>query len=101
MAKYTVSLLPGDGIGPEVAEATRRVIDATGVDIEWEICEAGLEAFEKHGELLPPATIESIRRNGVGLKAPLTTPIGTGCSGRSQIRAESTCTSAGSAGPTL
>ncbi len=78
MAKYTVSLLPGDGIGPEVAEATRRVIDATGVDIEWEICDAGLEAFEKHGELLPPATIESIRRNGVGLKAPLTTPIGTG-----------------------
>jgi isocitrate dehydrogenase (NAD+) len=78
MANYQVSLLPGDGIGPEVADATRRVLDATGVGFDWEICEAGLEAFEKHGELLPQATIESIRKNGVGLKAPLTTPIGTG-----------------------
>jgi isocitrate dehydrogenase (NAD+) len=78
MANYQVSLLPGDGIGPEVAEATRRVLDATGVGFDWEICDAGLEAFEKHGELLPQATIESIRKNGVGLKAPLTTPVGTG-----------------------
>jgi isocitrate dehydrogenase (NAD+) len=78
MANYQVSLLPGDGIGPEVAEATRRVLDATGVGFDWEVCEAGLEAFEKHGELLPTATLESIRKNGVGLKGPITTPIGTG-----------------------
>jgi isocitrate dehydrogenase (NAD+) len=78
MANYQVSLLPGDGIGPEVAEATRRVLDATGVGFDWEVCEAGLEAFETHGELLPKATLESIRKNGVGLKGPITTPIGTG-----------------------
>lgn len=78
MANYQISLLPGDGIGPEVAEATRRVIDATGVSIDWEICAAGLDAFESTGELLPQATLDSIRRNGVGLKAPLTTPVGGG-----------------------
>ena len=78
MANYQISLLPGDGIGPEVAEATRRVIDATGVGIDWEICAAGLDAFESTGELLPQETLDSIRRNGVGLKAPLTTPIGSG-----------------------
>src|SRR5690606_4440915 len=78
MANYQVSLLPGDGIGPEVAEATRRVLDATGVGFDWEVCEAGLEAYEKHGELLPDATIASIRKNGVGLKGPITTPVGTG-----------------------
>lgn len=78
MANYQISLLPGDGIGPEVAEATRRVIDATGVGIDWEVCAAGLDAFEATGELLPQATLDSIRKNGVGLKAPLTTPIGSG-----------------------
>lgn len=78
MANYQVSLLPGDGIGPEVAEATRRVLDATGVGFDWEVCEAGLEAYEKHGELLPDATIASIRKNGIGLKGPITTPVGTG-----------------------
>lgn len=78
MANYQISLLPGDGIGPEVAEATRRVIDATGVGIDWEVCAAGLDAFEATGELLPKETLDSIRRNGVGLKAPLTTPVGSG-----------------------
>lgn len=78
MANYQVSLLPGDGIGPEVAEATRKVIDATGVSIEWEVCAAGADAFEATGELLPAATLDSIRKNGVGLKGPITTPIGTG-----------------------
>lgn len=78
MANYQISLLPGDGIGPEVAEATRRVIDATGVGIDWEVCAAGLDAFESQGELLPEATLDSIRRNGVGLKGPITTPVGTG-----------------------
>lgn len=78
MANYQISLLPGDGIGPEVSEATRRVIDATGVGIDWEVCAAGLDAFESTGELLPQATLDSIRKNGVGLKGPITTPVGTG-----------------------
>ena len=78
MSNYQVSLLPGDGIGPEVSEATRRVLDATGVGFDWEVCEAGEEAMEKHGELLPQATLDSIRRNGIGLKGPITTPIGSG-----------------------
>ncbi len=78
MANYQISLLPGDGIGPEVAEATRRVLDATGVGFDWEVCAAGLDAFEATGELLPEATLDSIRRNGIGLKGPITTPIGTG-----------------------
>lgn len=78
MSKYQVSLLPGDGIGPEVSEATRRVLDATGVGFDWEVCDAGEEAMEKHGELLPKATLDSIRRNGIGLKGPITTPIGSG-----------------------
>lgn len=78
MANFQISLLPGDGIGPEVSEATRRVLDATGVGIDWEVCAAGLDAFEATGELLPEATLESIRRNGVGLKGPITTPIGSG-----------------------
>lgn len=78
MANYQISLLPGDGIGPEVAEATRRVLDATGVGLEWEVCAAGLDAYERTGELLPKETLDSIRKNGVGLKAPLTTPVGSG-----------------------
>lgn len=78
MANYQISLLPGDGIGLEVAEATRRVLDATGIGFDWDVCDAGLDAFEKHGELLPQATLESIRRNGVGLKGPITTPVGSG-----------------------
>lgn len=78
MANYQISLLPGDGIGPEVAEATRRVLDATGVGFDWEVCAAGLDAFEATGELLPEATLDSIRKNGIGLKGPITTPIGTG-----------------------
>ena len=78
MATYKVSLLPGDGIGPEVAEATRRILDATGVEFEWEICPAGEAALEETGELLPQVTLDSIKRNGVGLKGPITTPVGSG-----------------------
>jgi isocitrate dehydrogenase (NAD+) len=78
MSKYQVSLLPGDGIGPEVAEATRRVLDATGITFDWEVCDAGQDALEKTGELLPQATLDSIRRNGIGLKGPITTPVGSG-----------------------
>ncbi|HZU11664.1 MAG TPA: isocitrate/isopropylmalate dehydrogenase family protein [Chloroflexota bacterium] len=75
---YTVTLIPGDGIGPEVTEAARRVIDATGVPIDWQIEEAGADVMDKYGTPLPDRVIESIRRNGVALKGPITTPIGTG-----------------------
>jgi isocitrate dehydrogenase (NAD+) len=75
---HTVTLMPGDGIGPEVTAATRRVIDATGVRIEWEIQEAGSDVMDKYGTPLPDQVLESIRRNKVALKGPITTPIGTG-----------------------
>lgn len=68
----------GDGIGPEIAEATRRCIDATGAKIEWDIQQAGVDIMETAGTPLPDATIESVRKNGIGLKAPITTPVGTG-----------------------
>jgi len=73
-----VTLVTGDGIGPEIAEATRRCIDATGAKIKWDIAEAGLDVMEREGTPLPEATVESIRRDGVALKAPITTPVGTG-----------------------
>ena len=75
---YNITLIPGDGTGPELAEATRRVIDATGVKIDWEYAEAGVDVMEKLGTPLPDSTIESVRKNGVALKAPITTPIGSG-----------------------
>jgi isocitrate dehydrogenase (NAD+) len=75
---YTVTLMPGDGIGPEVVEATRRVLEATGVTFEWDYQDLGLSAQEKHGTPLPDATIASVRRTKLGLKGPTTTPIGTG-----------------------
>jgi isocitrate dehydrogenase (NAD+) len=78
MARYQVSLLPGDGIGPEVTEATRRVLEATGLGFDWDYCDAGLGALEKHGDVLPEATLDSVRKNGLGLKGPITTPIGSG-----------------------
>ena len=73
-----VTLVTGDGIGPEIAEATRRCIDATGAKINWDIAEAGVDVMEREGTPLPDATVESIRRDGVALKAPITTPVGTG-----------------------
>lgn len=73
-----VTLIRGDGIGPEIAEATRRCVEATGAPIEWDIQEAGVDIMETAGTPLPEATIESVRRNGIGLKAPITTPVGTG-----------------------
>jgi isocitrate dehydrogenase (NAD+) len=75
---YRVTLIPGDGIGPEVTDAARRVIDASGVSIDWEVQEAGSDVMEKYGTPLPDQVIESIRRNKVALKGPITTPIGTG-----------------------
>jgi isocitrate dehydrogenase (NAD+) len=76
--KHIVTLIPGDGIGPEVVEAARRVIDASGAKIEWEIMNAGASALEKEGSLLPDRLLASIKKNGVALKGPTTTPIGTG-----------------------
>jgi isocitrate dehydrogenase (NAD+) len=75
---YRVTLIPGDGIGPEVTLAARRVIGATGVPIEWEVQEAGSDVMDKYGTPLPDQVIESVRRNKVALKGPITTPIGTG-----------------------
>lgn len=73
-----VTLITGDGIGPEIAEATKRCIDATGVKINWEMAEAGVDVMAKTGNPLPQTTIDSVRKNGIGLKAPITTPVGTG-----------------------
>lgn len=73
-----VTLIPGDGIGPEISAATVAVINASGADIEWEEYEAGLLAIEKYGTPLPDQVLESLRRNKVGLKGPITTPVGTG-----------------------
>ena len=75
---YAVTLIPGDGIGPEVSTATQAVLDASGVRIDWDVQQAGLNALERVGDVLPEATLDSIRRNKVGLKGPMTTPIGTG-----------------------
>ena len=74
----TVTLIPGDGIGPEVSAATRRVVDELDCGIEWEVHQAGLPAIESDGTPLPDQVLESIRRNGVALKGPVTTPVGTG-----------------------
>jgi isocitrate dehydrogenase (NAD+) len=74
-----VTLIPGDGTGPEIAEATRRVIEATGVDIEWDVQQAGADVMAEHGgNPLPDHVLDSIKRNGVAIKGPITTPIGTG-----------------------
>jgi isocitrate dehydrogenase (NAD+) len=73
-----VTLIPGDGIGPEIAEAARRCIEATGAKIEWDVQQAGVDIMATAGTPLPEATIESVRKNGIGLKAPITTPVGTG-----------------------
>ncbi len=73
-----VTLITGDGIGPEIAEAARRCVDAAGAGINWEIAEAGTEVMARQGTPLPEATVESIKKNGVALKAPVTTPVGTG-----------------------
>ncbi len=75
---YTISLIPGDGIGPEITEATRRCVDATGVKIKWEVVEAGSDVMDKYGTPLPKEVLDSIRKNKIALKGPITTPIGKG-----------------------
>ncbi len=75
---YNISLIPGDGIGPQVTKAAKMVLEACGVKINWEIVEAGEKVIEKYGTPLPDYVIDSIKRNRVALKGPVTTPIGTG-----------------------
>jgi isocitrate dehydrogenase (NAD+) len=76
--KHTITLIPGDGIGPEIVAATVRVVEATGVDIEWETQILGAQALERYGSTLPESSLEAMRRNRVSLKGPITTPIGKG-----------------------
>jgi isocitrate dehydrogenase (NAD+) len=75
---YTITLLPGDGIGPEVTNATLNVLEATGVDFDWDEQTAGMAAYDSGGDPLPEHVVEAIRRNKIALKGPLTTPVGTG-----------------------
>jgi isocitrate dehydrogenase (NAD+) len=75
---YNITLIPGDGVGPEITEATKRVLEATGVKFNWELACAGAGVMAKHGTPLPDAVLASIRRNKVALKGPVTTPVGTG-----------------------
>ncbi|TKJ26084.1 MAG: isocitrate dehydrogenase, partial [Hadesarchaea archaeon B3_Hades] len=75
---HKVTLIPGDGVGPEVIAAAKKCIEATGVKIKWEEIRAGAGVMEKSGTPLPEEVIESIRKNKVALKGPITTPVGTG-----------------------
>jgi isocitrate dehydrogenase (NAD+) len=75
---HRVTLIPGDGTGPELIEATCRVLEATGVQFDWDVQEAGAGVMDKYGTPLPESVLASIRENGVGLKGPITTPVGTG-----------------------
>lgn len=75
---YNATLIDGDGIGPEITQAVIEIIDATGVKINWDKCLAGARAYEEFGDTIPESTIKSIEKNKVCLKAPITTPIGTG-----------------------
>jgi len=75
---HRVTLIPGDGTGPELTEATRRVLEATGVAFEWDVRQAGVDVMETAGTPLPEDTLASVKENGIALKGPITTPIGTG-----------------------
>jgi isocitrate dehydrogenase (NAD+) len=76
---FRVTFIPGDGTGPEIAEATRRVLEATGVEFDWDVQEAGADVMDRYGgNPLPDHVLESIKRNGVAIKGPITTPVGTG-----------------------
>ena len=78
MATHTITLIPGDGIGPEVTEAVLRILAVAGLTIEWDRQEAGVVAFERHRTALPAELIDSVTRTKVALKGPVTTPIGEG-----------------------
>src|SRR4051812_48303892 len=76
--KHKISLIPGDGIGPEVSLATQRCIEAAGVEVEWEVVNAGTDVMAKKGTPLPDDVLESIRKNKIAIKGPVTTPVGSG-----------------------
>ena len=76
--KHIITLIPGDGIGPEITEATVKVVEATGVNIEWDTVNAGAQVYQKEGTVLPDRVIKSLKKNKVGIKGPITTPVGTG-----------------------
>ncbi|MCL2140584.1 MAG: isocitrate/isopropylmalate dehydrogenase family protein [Dehalococcoidia bacterium] len=78
METHNITLIPGDGIGPELTEATRRVLEATGIKFRWEIVHAGTDVMAEYGTPLPPLVLASIKRNKVALKGPITTPVGSG-----------------------
>src|SRR5438477_950308 len=75
---HRVTLIPGDGVGPELSEATRRVLEGTGVQFDWDVQEAGADVMDKYGTPLPEHVLQSIRANAVAIKGPITTPVGTG-----------------------
>ena len=75
---HRVTFIPGDGTGPELAEATRRVLEATGVEFEWDFQDAGIDVYEEEGNPLPERTLDSIRERGIAIKGPTTTPVGSG-----------------------
>jgi isocitrate dehydrogenase (NAD+) len=75
---HRVTFIPGDGVGPELSEATRRVLEATGVEFDWDVQEAGADVMDRYGTPLPEPVLDSIRANKVAIKGPITTPIGTG-----------------------
>ena len=75
---YNITLIPGDGIGPEITEATKRVLEATGIGFGWDVVYAGAHVQEEYGTPLPEHVLESIRKNKVAIKGPVTTPVGSG-----------------------
>jgi len=75
---HKITLIPGDGVGPEIVDVARRCIDATGIKIDWETVEAGAEVMDRHNTPLPEHVIESVKRNRIALKGPITTPVGEG-----------------------
>ena len=78
MSRKTITVIPGDGIGPDIVDSALKILDKAGCDFEYEFADAGLAALEKHGELLPQSTLDLIEKNKVTLKGPLTTPVGKG-----------------------
>ena len=78
MSKRSITVIPGDGIGPSIIDAALKILDHAGCDFHYDFADAGLTALEKHGELLPPSTLDLIQKNKITLKGPLTTPVGGG-----------------------
>ncbi len=75
---YKITLIPGDGVGPEITDAVTRVLEATGISFDWDVQNAGEEVYHNEGSPLPDRVLESIKSNGVAIKGPITTPVGTG-----------------------